>query len=834
MRHRRLAPALAFLLAFGGGPIAPAIAQTDCDPFDTEPIVDPAIPTAEAELGFALGSQEVTVQESDDYLLAVDAASERVTSGVAATLPSGRVIRYAVVGTEARIDDLPAVQAAMAVLMDPLASDAAVDAAVASAPTILWVAGNVHGGEESGADASLIALYNLAARSDCVVQEILDNALVVIMPTQNPDGREEETRRNLYGFDMNRDWFARTQVETDGKLEVVRQYPPQLFIDAHEFGYSNYFFPPNADPEYHEIPDVAHDWINGLYSPAIVDQFQQEKIHFFHGAPYDFFAIVFGDTVPAQGFHAAGMTFEKESDDAISIRTHEQFTSIWASLFAGASARESILRGWHDSWAGAYQQGVDGDLEANNVFEKGHALYQEVPDLTIRHYFFPPDPDRAFELQLLVRRLQRMDVEVRQLTAPLELADFHPYGDPARATTLPTGTYWVPLAQAQKHWIQAMLNEETWIPFDVTYDVTAWSNPLLMNLDGGWTGQNVSPTAAVVPPLAEPAWPDADQPSVAMYEIPSTRGFESTGQTRWLFDNVWNLDYSLVDDGDIRAGLAGIDVLVIADGYANYAIQALGAKGKRALREWVNGGGRLVAWQGGAEVAAKAGVTTVKFALSHTNMPGTLVRVELDPSSPLAADVGELDWVMYLDDDLMQAGLGTAVGTFPGAGDPAFATSGLAIGVEALAGTPFLVDEAVGDGRVIAFSIDPNFRAWSQGTQRLLWNAIVGPDPAGFGPGLLAGSRERAAAEKAAIAAASTLPSFGSAIRIRVARTDAAATAKILARRGSDVLRIDLGTETLFLVANRRDLSYEEHPYFGLLIRELENASIDLRAATLP
>ena len=277
MRHRRLAPALALLLALGGGPIGPAIAQANCDPFDTVPIVDPSIPTAEQELGFALGSQEVTVDESNDYLLAVDAASERVASGVAATLPSGRVIRYAVVGTEARIDDLPAVQAAMDVLMDPLASAGAVDAAVESAPVILWVAANVHGGEESGADASLIALYNLAARSDCVVQEILDNAVVVIMPIQNPDGREEETRRNLYGFDMNRDWFARTQVETDGKLEVVRQFPPQLFIDAHEFGFANYFFPPNADPEYHEIPDAAHDWINGLYSPAIVDQFKQEK-----------------------------------------------------------------------------------------------------------------------------------------------------------------------------------------------------------------------------------------------------------------------------------------------------------------------------------------------------------------------------------------------------------------------------------------------------------------------------------------------------------------------------------------------------------------------------
>ena len=40
----------------------------------------------------------------------------------------------------------------------------------------------------------------------------------MIIPTQNPDGREADTRRNVYGFDLNRDWFARTQAETDGKL----------------------------------------------------------------------------------------------------------------------------------------------------------------------------------------------------------------------------------------------------------------------------------------------------------------------------------------------------------------------------------------------------------------------------------------------------------------------------------------------------------------------------------------------------------------------------------------------------------------------------------------
>ena len=390
---------------------------------------------------------------------------------------------------------LAIIRANLQVLKDPQATGAALESALADTPVVLWSAGNVHGGEESGADASLHALYELAARTDCVVDNILDNAIVVILPTQNPDGREIGQRRNLNGFDMNRDWFARTQPETDGKLDVIRQYPPMLMLDVHEFGLADYFFPPNADPIYHEIPEQANDWINGLYSPAIIEQFQEEGIKFFHGAPYDFFAVVFGDTVPAAGHHAAGMTLEKESGDPIGEREHEHFTAIWASIAAGAAARDEVIPAWHDSFVDAYDQGVDGTLEPNGVFEPRHKLLQPVPDVTVRGYFLLDDADKGYELDLLVRRLQRMDVDVYTLDEPLELDAFHRYGDDATATTLPAGTYWIPLAQGQKHWIQSMLNEETWIPFDVTFDVTAWSNPLLMDLEGGWSGEAVAPAA---------------------------------------------------------------------------------------------------------------------------------------------------------------------------------------------------------------------------------------------------------------------------------------------------------------------------------------------------
>jgi hypothetical protein len=610
-----------------------------------------------------------------------------------------------------------------------------------------------------------------------------------------------------------------------------------LFIDAHEFGLLDYFFPPNADPEYHETPDTAHDWINGLYSPAIVDQFQAEGIKYFHGAPYDFFAPIFGDTVPTVGYHAAGMTFEKESGDPISEREHEQFTSIWASIAAGAGEGPSLVADWRASYVEARDEGTEGELEANAVFEAKHKLFQPVPDDAVYGYLLLDDPEKGYELDLLVRRLQRMDVDVYRLTDDLAVDDFHPYGDDATSTTLPAGTYWIPLAQGQKHWIQAMLNEETWIPFDVTYDVTAWSSPLLMDLDGGWTGEAVEPDVALVPDIdAVPAWDgEGDAPSVGIFEIPiSTRGFEAAAQTKYLFNEVWGLPFTDVTADDIIAGLDGVDVLVMPDGFANYGVQALGAKGKRALRDWVNAGGRIVAWQGGAVVAAKAGASTAKFGQSHTNAPGTLIRVSVDDTSPLAANVGDRDWVMYQDDMTMLPGLGHVVASFPVASDPDHATSGLAIKTDTLGGTAAVVDEAVGAGRVVSFSIDPNFRAWSQGTQRILWNAIVGADPAFVGSAAPAGSRDRAAAEKAALTAADRLPQLGSAIRIRVAAADAAATARILNRHGAEVVRIDVDGDVLFLVANRNDLSFEEHPFFGQVVRELQKAGITPRAASLP
>ncbi|MFC4059313.1 hypothetical protein ACFOWE_13485 [Planomonospora corallina] len=123
---------------------------------------------------------------------------------------------------------------------------------------------------------------------------------------------------------MNRDWFARTQPETDGKLELLRRYPPQLFIDAHEMGGTEFFFPPNTDPVYHEIAEPAVGWINDVYGASMIEEFTARRIPFFNRDVYDLFYPGYGDTVPTTGFNAAGMTVEKGGSAPIAARAFEQ------------------------------------------------------------------------------------------------------------------------------------------------------------------------------------------------------------------------------------------------------------------------------------------------------------------------------------------------------------------------------------------------------------------------------------------------------------------------------------------------------------------------------
>ncbi len=479
---------------------------------DADPTVRLAsVPSPESFLGFPLGAGQervVTTDEIRGYLDAVDAASDRVVTGSMGSSVLGRPLPYAVVSADRNVrpGTLRRIADDVRALRDPRrVSRRTADRIAEETPAIVWVTANVHGGEKSGADAALKTLYELAAGLSCEVERRTDNLVTIIVPTQNPDGRDAGRRQNEYGFDLNRDWFARTQQETDGKVELMRRYPPQVFVDAHEMGGRQYFFPPNADPIHHEVPGETVDWINrigeankagfGFNGPcggAVTTEC------YFNYSTYDLFFMGYGDSVPAAGFGAAGMTFEKGSASAVADRVQQQFHTQWATLGWAAAYRREVLDGYSTIWRDALGQGRAGALEPNEVVQPDNAVQFPVPAQTVRSYFLLPDRQLA-DARRLVERLRRMDVEVYEVTRPLRLPTARVFGGrTASDLTVPEGAYWIPMDQPQKHWIQAIMGEDPYVPFPYFYDVSSWSNPLLMGLDAVWTGADVRPRARLV------------------------------------------------------------------------------------------------------------------------------------------------------------------------------------------------------------------------------------------------------------------------------------------------------------------------------------------------
>jgi hypothetical protein len=401
-------------------------------------------------------------------------------------------------------------------------------------------------------------------------------------------------------------------------------------------------------------------------------------------------------------------------------------------LSQAALHRPELLVEQHDAYVDAVREGQRGVLQANVIQAPGSTQIADVPALRIRHYFVLRSPEHAYEQAVLVRRLQRMDVQVYRLDEQLTVPDYRPYVGRVGERTLPAGTYWIPMAQPQKHWIQAMLSRDTYVPVRKTYDITGWSGPLLMNLDGGSSGARLEPTASLVPPVDEPSFGTGDEePRVGILALSNAvYAFEGTQQLRYLFERVWGGRFRMLTTEDVREGaLRRIDVLVVPMGGVLVGERRLGAAGEAAIVDWVRDGGRYVGYKyGGALIAQRMGITSARFRNSPYAIPGSLIRVRLDRRSPLADGVGRCVWVVFDDDDTVRVRPSVAPMRYPELGH-GFEVSGASLHTQKLAGQPAAVDEPFGDGRVVLFPYNLNFRLLTQGTQRILWNAIFGPDP---------------------------------------------------------------------------------------------------------
>ena len=127
---------------------------------------------------------------------------------------------------------------------------------------------SIHATEVGNFQAMPGLAYRLATESSPEIREILDNVVLLLVPSQNPDGQVMvidhwyKTKGTPYtrvypdlyhkyvGHDNNRDWFMFTQVETRLAIQLQNKYKPVITHDMHQQGStgSRIFVPPFDDP----------------------------------------------------------------------------------------------------------------------------------------------------------------------------------------------------------------------------------------------------------------------------------------------------------------------------------------------------------------------------------------------------------------------------------------------------------------------------------------------------------------------------------------------------------------------------------------------------------
>jgi len=532
------AAAVVALIAPGG-----AAAAVDPEGCTAEVAYDPSVPTfaqyaAEKGLtnnslgGFKSGSSSVESRHLsaelygyEEAIAAATASNPRIRVAVKSmgSTVGGRPFQYSIIGTPAHMARLEAdagfwrgVRAGTISESSALATLRADDSSAAFG----WITETPHGNEPAGGEASMRMLYELAARTDCANARRLQTMDFFIDPARNPDGRDNNTRTTAWAFDPNRDLMYQTQDVNKIPLDTVNEYPGLFFIDAHQQS-TGYFFPPNEDPVHHEISHFSLDEIQNVIGPALQSRFNDQSLQYRNYNDYDLFTPEYGDSVPSLILGAAGMTYEKGNSENYGKQVYDHYLAMDETANVVSKEEATLAEGWVKQWTEAAAQGASCELQPNELVSPLHETIEQQPDVEICGYYFKPGK-HAGDTAHVIKLLQGRGVHVYQLSAPVTVSGAHDWGtgearSATKTETLPAGTLWIPTSQTMKHWIDATLEEDPYIPYAYYYDVVDWAFSQLGDFAGNGQLQSALPAGTAMTEVTEPALGGVEESGSPVY-----------------------------------------------------------------------------------------------------------------------------------------------------------------------------------------------------------------------------------------------------------------------------------------------------------------------------
>jgi hypothetical protein len=252
----------------------------------------PAVPAPETALGFKIGEERKLAnwEKFVAYFKKLSEASDRVRLDTLGKTTLGRPFVAATISSPENLKRLEEFKEIQRRLADPRlltsATEAGIDDLIHAGRAVVVITCSIHSTEVGGTFAGTELAYRLASGDSPEIKQILENVVVLLVPSLNPDGTDivadwyrktldtpaegtapPELYHHYTGHDNNRDWYAFTQVETQLTVDkLLNVWCPQILHDIHQMGggAARLFVPPYMEPWEPNIDPAIIAGVNAL------------------------------------------------------------------------------------------------------------------------------------------------------------------------------------------------------------------------------------------------------------------------------------------------------------------------------------------------------------------------------------------------------------------------------------------------------------------------------------------------------------------------------------------------------------------------------------------
>ena len=478
------------------------------------------LPSPEQTFGFRVGSdcKLIDWNQIADYFSILDQGSDRIVVQELGKTTLGRPFLLAVISSEDNIANLDRYRSIQQRLANPYdLSDDDARRLIDEGKAVVFVSMNIHSTEIGSSQESVELAYELATRSDPKTQKILDNVILLLIPSLNPDGLQMVVEwyekyvgtpyegcsmpylyHHYAGHDNNRDWFFFNLQESRLTAPILyREWFPQIVYDQHQMGSAGarLFVPPYVDPVNLNVHPILYAEINMLGKHVVSDMHDQGFKGVVTGAQYNaFFEGVMART--PIWHNMLGILSE-----AASVRVASPVFLPRGSLREYGperprySRQTDFLDPWEGGWwrlrdivdyekaatysildlAATYKDKFVGNFYRMNV-DAIHKGKTEPPYA----YIVPPDQHDPNSATEMLKRLEFNGVNIyRSQTAFIY-----------DGRTYPEKTIFIPLAQPCRPCIKDLMERQVYPnlqqypggPPLTPYDFTGWTLPLQMGV----------------------------------------------------------------------------------------------------------------------------------------------------------------------------------------------------------------------------------------------------------------------------------------------------------------------------------------------------------------